>query len=63
MAKKIEQPIKTKWEYVYEDEDTISIWKYDAKISMINPYSVEMKYKNPPPKPKKVKRTKLKPLK
>jgi hypothetical protein len=37
-----------KWERIYEDEDTISIWKYNSKISMVNPYEVEIKYKKPP---------------
>jgi hypothetical protein len=35
----------TKWERVYEDEFRISIWKFDSKISMINPYEVEIKFK------------------
>jgi hypothetical protein len=35
----------TKWEHVYEDEDTISIWKYDSKISTSGPIEVEIKYK------------------
>ena len=35
-----------KWERVYESEFTISIWRYDSKISKINPYEVEIKYKN-----------------
>lgn len=47
-----------KWERIYEDEDTISIWKYNSKISMINPYEVEIKYKKPPVI-SGVKRTKL----
>ena len=47
-----------KWERIYEDEDTISIWKYNSKISMINPYEVEIKYKKPPVT-NGVKRTKL----
>jgi hypothetical protein len=47
-----------KWERIYEDEDTISIWKYNSKISMINPYEVEIKYKKPPVI-NGVKRTKL----
>jgi hypothetical protein len=34
-----------KWERIYESEETISIWKYDSEISMINPYEVEIKYK------------------
>ena len=37
--------VHRKWETVYEDEYTISIWKYDSEISMINPYEVEIKYK------------------
>jgi len=36
------------------------IWKYNSKISSINPYEVEVKYKsNELPVGKKVKRTKL----
>lgn len=35
----------TKWQRVYEDEYRISIWKFDSKISMINPYEVEVKFK------------------
>ncbi len=35
----------TKWQRVYEDEYRISIWKFDSKISMINPYEVEFKFK------------------
>ena len=45
-----------KWERTYEDEDTISIWKYNSNISMINPYEVEIKYKRPVVKTKKVTR-------
>lgn len=48
-----------KWERVYEDEETISIWKYDSKVSMVNPVSVEIKYKKPPVPTGGVKRTKL----
>ena len=35
----------TKWQRTYEDEYRISIWKFDSKISMVNPYEVEIKYK------------------
>ena len=35
----------TKWEVVYEDEDTISIWKYNSKITTFGPVEVEYKYK------------------
>lgn len=39
-------PIKpTKWEVVYEDEDCISIWKYNSKITTGGPVEVEHKYK------------------
>ena len=57
MAKKQEEEHK-KWERVYEDDETISIWRYDSKISRVNPYQVEIKYKVSPI-PKGVKRTKL----
>ena len=35
----------TKWEVVYEDEDCISIWKYNSKITTKGPVEVEYKYK------------------
>ena len=35
----------TKWEVVYEDEDSISIWKYNSKITIAGPVEVEYKYK------------------
>ena len=39
-------PIKpTKWEVVYEDEDCISIWKYNSKITTGGPVEVEHKWK------------------
>lgn len=37
--------VHRKWETVYEDEYTISIWKYDSRKSNVNPYEVETKYK------------------
>lgn len=47
MAKKINNDTtpRRKWEHVYESDDSISIWKYDSRISLINPYEVEIKYK------------------
>lgn len=45
MAKKKEIIEHKKWERVYEDDETITIWRYDSKKSMINPYEVEIKYK------------------
>lgn len=39
-------PIKpTKWEVVYEDEDSISIWRYNSKITTAGPVEVENKFK------------------
>jgi hypothetical protein len=35
----------TKWEVVYEDEDCISIWRYNSKITIAGPVEVEIKYK------------------
>lgn len=31
-----------KWERTYEHEDYVTIWKYNASISKINPYEVEV---------------------
>lgn len=42
---KAPQPKPNKWEVVYEDEDCISIWKYDKKKSPYGPVEVEYKYK------------------
>jgi hypothetical protein len=36
----------TKWEIVYEDEETISVWKYNTAIFKNGPISTEIKYKN-----------------
>ena len=35
----------TKWEVVYEDDECISIWKYNSKITTSGPVEVEHKYK------------------
>ncbi len=35
-----------KWERTYENDNHISIWRYDSRKSMVNPYEVEIKYKN-----------------
>jgi hypothetical protein len=35
----------TKWEVVYEDEDCISIWRYNSKITTAGPVEVEYKWK------------------
>jgi hypothetical protein len=43
MNNKNEQP--TKFERVYEDEETISIWRYDLKKFRNGPVEVEYKYK------------------
>ena len=45
-----------KWEQVYEDEDETVIWKYDTSKTTFGPYEVEIKYKKPVPKTKKVTR-------
>jgi hypothetical protein len=39
------EPKPIKWEVVYEDEDCISVWKYNSKISNNGPVEVEYKYK------------------
>jgi hypothetical protein len=35
----------TKWEVVYEDEESISIWRYNSKITIAGPVEVEYKWK------------------
>lgn len=39
------QPERIKWEYVFEDEDSISIWRYDIRKTRSGPYEVEYKWK------------------
>lgn len=46
--------LNKKWQQVYEDEDEIVIWKYDTSKTTFGPYEVEIKYKKPIPKTKKV---------
>lgn len=58
MSKKTEKIVEhKKWERVFEDDETIIIFKYDSKKSKINPTEVEIKYKVE--KSPSVKRTKL----
>ena len=47
----------TKWEQVYEDEETITIWRYNSNITTSGPVEVEFKYKKgyTPPKPERKK--------
>lgn len=40
---KTEKP--TKFEYIFEDEDSKSIWKYDLKKTTSGPVSVEYHWK------------------
>lgn len=42
---KKQEPKPQKWEVIYEDEDCISIWKYDSKKSKYGPVEVEYKFK------------------
>lgn len=44
--KKPSEPKTGKWEVKYEDEYTISVWKYNSKISTTNPYETTVQYKN-----------------
>ena len=45
-----------KWEQVYDDEDETVIWRYDTSKNKYGPYEVEIKYKKPVVKTKKVTR-------
>lgn len=58
--KKEEKP--TKFERVYEDEDTITIWKYDLNRTTTGPVEVEIKYKKGYVHPKPEKKKTLKDL-
>lgn len=40
---KTEKP--TKFEYIFEDDESVSIWKYDLKKFANGPVSVEYKWK------------------
>jgi hypothetical protein len=39
------EPKPTKYEIVFEDDECISIWKYNSKITTRGPVEVEYKYK------------------
>ena len=54
-SKSTEKP--TKWEHVYEDEETVTIWRYNSNITTSGPVEVEIKYKRGyvPPKPERKK--------
>ena len=45
MTKQVNSDKPTRWEVVYENEQCISIWKYDSKITTNGPISVEHKWK------------------
>lgn len=36
----------TKWEVTFEDEETVSVFKYNSDISKNGPVSVEFRYKS-----------------
>lgn len=39
-------PTETKkYERIYEDDDSISVWKYDTSKTITGPYEVEIKHK------------------
>lgn len=39
------EPKPTRWEVVYEDDECISIWRYNSKKNPNGPIEVEYKYK------------------
>lgn len=39
------QPGGKKWEVTYEDDESISIWRYNSAKSSSGPYEVEYKWK------------------
>jgi hypothetical protein len=54
MNKKIDS--HRKWEVVYEDDFSISTWKYNSKISWVNPVEVSIKHKDEPKETKPTKK-------
>lgn len=55
-TKKDDRPVK--FERIYEDEETITIWKYDLNKTQNGPVEVEIKYKRGhEPKPTNRKKT------
>lgn len=60
---KKETEIKTKpekWEVKYEDDYSICVWKYNSKISMVNPYETTIEYKGEKEEKKKTRTRKIK---
>jgi hypothetical protein len=45
MSKQVNPDKPTKFERVYEDDQSISIWKYDLNVTSNGPVSVEHKWK------------------
>lgn len=39
------EPKPTKWEVTYEDDECISIWRYNTKKTTFGPVEVEYKWK------------------
>ena len=60
MEKNIKISERTKpWEYRFEDDEAVYVWKYDNKKNTNGPYRVDIQYKKPPVR-NRVKRTKVK---
>jgi hypothetical protein len=57
MSKQVKPEKPLKFERIYEDEETISVWKYDYNVTRSGPVSVDFKYKKGfgPPQEKKKK--------
>lgn len=48
-----------KWEQVYEDDESISIWRYNSNITTNGPVEVEYKFKKGYVHPKPIKKKTL----
>ena len=54
---KVVKELGKKWEQVYDDDpDETVIWRYDTSKTTFGPYEVEIKYKRPVVRTKKVTR-------
>ncbi len=51
---KVVKELGKKWEQIYDDPDETIIWRYDTSKNSNGPYEVEVKYKRPVVKTKKV---------
>jgi hypothetical protein len=50
---------KTKWEVTFQDDETITVWRFNSEKTSKGPYEVEVKYKKGYVHPSEVKKKTL----